>query len=261
MKIAEKNGYYYLHYSYRKGKRVLTKEKYLGKKVPKNIERIKAVFLKEIKDSIYSEIYKKFNKIKENYFKEWKKYPNSIKEKIIKEIDINFTYNTNAIEGSTITLPETEKTFLSMLKEKKDLSEDLILKWHKEIFQETKPDIAGRYRDYLIRVGEYIGPDWQDINNLMKEFIKFYYQSRKINPIELSAIIHYKFEKIHPFGDGNGRIGRLISNFILYKSGFPLLIIEYKKRKSYYHALKKDEFGFVKYYFNKYLSYYKKYLK
>ncbi len=279
MEVVEREGYYYLRYSYRKGKRVLTKDKYLGNEIPKNIEEIKKRFMDEIK----REVYDKFEIIKLNYQKEWKRYPESMKKKVLKDLDINFTYNTNAIEGSTITLEETEdiikneiapnkslrdiketvnhsKVFLGILNEKDDLSEGMILKWHKELFFETKEDIAGKYRDYLVRVGGYRAPDWQDVKKLMKEMIKWYKKNKKKNPVELSAVMHYKFEKIHPFGDGNGRVGRLISNFILNKGNYPMLVIEYKKRKTYYSALDRGEEGFVKYYFRRYLKVYGEYL-
>ena len=81
-----------------------------------------------------------------------------------------------------------------------------------------------------------------------------------MNPVELSGRIHYKFEKIHPFGDGNGRIGRLIMNHVLWKHGYPMLIIESKKRKSYYHALNKGENDFVGYFIRAYISAHKIYL-
>jgi Fic family protein len=71
--------------------------------------------------------------------------------------------------------------------------------------------------------------------------------------------------KIHPFGDGNGRIARMITNFILHKKGFPLMVIEYKNRKSYYRALRKSgkegETIFVRYFTRRYLAKYRKYLR
>ena len=79
--------------------------------------------------------------------------------------------------------------------------------------------------------------------------------------MELSAKAHYKFEKIHTFGDGNGRVGRLITAYLLRKGDYPLLIIEYKKRKSYYHALMKSEYDFVNYFFRAYVSAHRKYAK
>lgn len=271
-----KKFYFYLQYSFRENGKVITKEKYLGSELPKDIDRIK----KDIEIEQKNRILSKLEKIKESFQKEWKKIPESAKEKELEEITIAFTYNTNAIEGSTITLPEAReilqdkiapkkplrdiketeshaKVFLQMLAKKEKLTKNLLIRWHKEIFSETKPDIAGAFRTYLIRVGSYVAPDWQDLEKLMNELIKFI-AKREFNPVELAARAHYKFEKIHPFGDGNGRIGRLMMNHILWHASYPMIIIEYKKRKSYYKALEKDEESFVKYFIRKYLSAHKK---
>ena len=79
--------------------------------------------------------------------------------------------------------------------------------------------------------------------------------------VELAGKAHFQFEKVHPFGDGNGRIGRLLMNHILWNAGYPMLIIEYKKRSSYYKALTKGEDGFVKYFIRRYLAVHKRRLK
>lgn len=266
------NEYLYLQHSYRKNDKVISKEKYLGKKIPSNIEKIKQELEKESKDIIYGSLAK----IKKNFQEEWKRCPASVREKHKEEIAIAFTYNTNAIEGSTITLEETReilkdkiapnkplrdiketeahyKSFLDMLNKKEKISNEVILRWHNELFKETKNDIAGRYRDYLVRVGSYIAPDWQDVKELMNKFIDFI-NNIKMNPVELALRAHYKFEMIHPFGDGNGRVGRLIMNSILWHNSYPMLIIEYKKRRSYYKALQNDEDGFTNYYLRRYIA-------
>lgn len=276
-----RNRYYYLQHSFRKQEKVISKEKYLGKKIPKDIEDIKKQLLEECHKASLFEL---FEKIKNGFRKEWRKYPKSIKEKVEEQIAIAFTYNTNAIEGSTITLEETRelienkiapnksindiketeahvKVFLEMLKQKEKFSIPLILKWHKDLFKETKQDIAGKFRTYLVRVGDYRAPDWQDVKSLMKELIRFYNINKELNAVELSARIHYKFEKIHPFGDGNGRIGRLIMNYTLWHSSYPMLIIEYKKRGSYYKALQRDENRFFNYFARRYLKAHNKYIK
>ncbi len=268
--------YFYLQHSFRKGGKVVTREIYLGKEIPKNLEEIKL----KIGNDARKEIYKKLVEIRKNFQNEWKKLPDSIKEKEKEEIAIAFTYNTNAIEGSTITLEEAREiihdkiapqkplndvketeahanVFLSMLAKQEKISSELLLRWHKEIFGETKRDISGRFRNYHVRVGAYVAPDWQDVKELMKDFVAFM-RKVTINPVEFSARVHYRFEKIHPFGDGNGRIGRLIMNNILWWNVYPMLIIEYKKRRSYYKALAKDEEVFVRYFLRRYLSVHKK---
>jgi Fic family protein len=282
--ITRKKGnkkYFYLQHSLRKDNKVITKEKYLGIEVPVNLEEIKSLFRKEMQQ----DINKKLETIKKNFQAEWGRIPESAKEKELEEISIAFTYNTNAIEGSTITLEdargiihdkispnkpirdvrETEahnKVFLQMLKKNEKITKELLLTWHKNVFSETKSDISGKFRDYLVRVGPHLAPDWQDVENLMKEFVEFINKNKKMNPVELAGRVHYQFEKIHPFGDGNGRIGRLLMNFILWHNGYPMLIIEYKKRKSYYKALQKDEEHFVSYFIRRYITVHKKrYLK
>lgn len=277
--IKRKKGnaeYYYLQHSFREGERVKTRERYLGLTVPENIEEIKLQLEQEAKKGLYARLAK----IKAHFHAEWEKIPKSAQERELKEIAIAFTYNTNAIEGSTITLEETReiledriaprkpleeireteahaKVFLETLEKKEKITNEILLQWHKGIFGETKKDIAGIFRDYLVRVGTYRAPDWQDIPELMDGFIK-YANTHNINTVELAARAHYRFEKIHPFGDGNGRIGRLIMNYILWHNGYPMLIIERRKRKSYYKALQKNEDGFVGYFMRRYLSVHKK---
>jgi len=277
--IKRKKGnteYFYLQHSFRQNGKVVTKEIYLGKRLPKNIDEIKKRMLVETKKAIYD----KLKKIKRHFQKEWKRYPQSAKKKELQEVAIAFTYNTNAIEGSTITLEEAReiiedrvapnkplkdireteshaKVFFDMLKTSEKVSNDILLKWHSEIFGETKRDIAGKFRKYLVRVGNYIAPDWKDVKNLMEQLVEFVNET-KVNPVELAARAHYRFEKIHPFGDGNGRIGRLVMNYILWKNGYPMIIIEYKNRRFYYKALQRGEESFVNYFIRRYISIHKK---
>ena len=149
--------YFYLQHSFRKDGKVVTKELYLGKKIPDNIEEIKAKIMLEAREALIE----KLEKIKSRFQKEWKRIPESAREKELQEIATAFTYNSNAIEGSTITLEEARliledkiapnkplkdireteshaSVFLEMLKTKEKISEKLLLKWHKGIFEETK---------------------------------------------------------------------------------------------------------------------------
>ena len=271
--------YFYLQHSFREGNRVITREAYLGKSIPKNIDEIRAGLELESR----RRLHEKLEAIKEGFRKEWGAYPESIREKAKQQIAIAFTYNTNAIEGSTITLEETREiiedkvapnkpladvmeteahanVFLAMLRKKEKISNELLLSWHKKIFGETKPDIAGNYRDYSVRVGGYRAPDWQDVSKLMDGFVAFTNTSR-LHPVELAAVAHYRFEKIHPFCDGNGRVGRLLMNHILWHASHPMLIIEYKYGRSYYRALERDETGFTNYFARRYISVHKRRLR
>ncbi len=268
--------FYSFQHSFRENGKVVTQEKYLGKNLPSEseLEKIKKEMLKE--KTI--ELSKKLEKIKINFQKEWASFPPSAKEKALEQIAVAFTYNTNAIEGSKITLDETReiiedqispnkslrdireteqhaKVFLQMLSKKEKINKELLLNWHNQIFGESKPDITGRFRNHLVRVGEHLAPDWQDVEDLMKEFFTYANNKPKeMNIVEFAARTHYRFEKVHPFADGNGRIGRLIINYLLWQEGYPMIIIDYKKRKSYYKAFLKDELNFVRYFLRRYLA-------
>ena len=283
MRIIKRNksktDYFYLQHSFRKDGKTITKERYLGKKIPDNIEEIKANLMLQAKEALSE----KLEKIKKDFQKEWGRIPESAKEKELQELAIAFTYNTNAIEGSTITLEETRliledkiapnkplkdireteshaKIFLNMLRTEEKMSKELLLKWHECIFAETKSDISGQFRNYLVRVGPHVAPDWRKVEKLIQQLITFVDES-KLNSVEVAARAHYMFEKIHPFGDGNGRIGRLLMNYILWKNDYPMLIIEYKKRKSYYKALQRTEEGFTNYFKRRYIAVHKQRLQ
>jgi Fic family protein len=270
-----KEEFFYIQHSYRQNGKIITREKYLGKNIPSQtkLDKIKA----DLARSKLKELEDKLAKIKYNFQNEWKNLPPSIQKKELEKIAIAFTYNTNAIEGSKITQEETRsiiedkispnkplkdiretenhaRIFLGMLDMKEKLNRTIILNWHKEIFSESKPDIAGKFRNYLVTIGEHLAPDWQDIEYLMKNFFIGLNQPSKENIIDFIARIHYRFEKIHPFGDGNGRMGRLMINYLLWNNGYPMLIIPYKKRRAYNKAFNKDEDYFAKYFLRLYLS-------
>lgn len=282
MHITQRKEFYYLSHTFRKGSTVVHREHYLGKEIPTAIESVKEAFLRRC---LHEDAFKKLACIKKNFKKEWATYPESVKKELLVTLSVDFTYNTNAIEGSPITHEETEDiikrkisphkplndvqetvahshVFFKVLNETRKFSLPLLLEWHRELFSQTKLDIAGKIRDYLVRVGPYLAPDWQELRELLKEFFAWYSMSlNNMHPIELAARAHYQFEKIHPFGDGNGRVGRLIIAHTLKNAGYPLLIIEYKKRKHYYHALQKSEHDFLLYFIRRYIAVHKRYIK
>lgn len=288
-KTVGKRVYFYLQHTLRTERGVIAKEKYLGTKIPNKIEELKAQFLFEIYKEHW---YPKLNKIKENYPQEKQKTPKSMLEKQLRFFSVKFTYDTNRIEGSKLTYRETadllekgltprstsvkdikeaeahEKLFYEILNYKKELSLQAVLYWHKKLFEATKPDIAGKTRDYQVAISgsKFMPPSPIEVPILLNEFFKWYKRSKnKLHPVELAALVHLKFVTIRPFGDGNGRIGRLLMNFVLYRHGFPLLNIPYKERSSYHTALersqiKKNDAIFVQWFFKRYVKEYKNYM-
>lgn len=289
-KMIKGQPYYYLEHSYRKGKRVLKKELYLGNKIPKNIENIK----RQLIDDIYREKwYSDLDIIKKNYIKEHRSIPKSIKEKELQSFVTRFTYDTQKIEGSTLTRRETadllereitptskpmrdvkeaeahRDLFYRILKSKKNLTLQMTLDWHWYLFSQTKADIAGKIRKYQVGIGtsKFLPPSPIEVLPMLTEFFQWYNKNKnRAHPIELAALAHLKFVTIHPFGDGNGRISRLIVNFVLNKKGYPMLDIKYEERNGYYNALersqiKKEERIFLQWFIKKYIKEYQRYLR
>lgn len=280
--------YYYLYHDSKKDKRK-QHEVYLGKVIPEDIDERKKEFALEIERK---EWLPDLEKIHKNYKKEQNKTPPSIQEKNLKAFSVKFTYNTQRIEGSTLTLKDTrllledgltpsnrpncdiketeihQKLFLEVMKQKEDLSLTVVKKWHKRLFAQTKPDIAGLLRDYNVGIGgsKFMPPSHTTVNLLVNGFFKWYNANKtKLNPVELAALMHLKFVTIHPFGDGNGRTTRLMMNHVLNKFDYPLLDIDYGDRRSYYNALEKsqtkdDELPFLKWFMKRYFKTYKNYL-
>lgn len=276
-----KNTYYYLIHNTGK----IQKEKYLGKTKPKDIEKIKREFLLLLWCKDWET---RIEKIKKGYTAQAKI---SIKEHL-KEFSVLFTHDSQKIEGSTLTKKETNdllrfsltpsskpehdmmeaKThhavYLKMIKVMPKLTEKIILTWHNEMFEKTKPEFAGKLRKTAVFVtnSESKFPHWKFVPQFFKQFLKQYPELKKTNnPVQLAGMIHFRFVSIHPFGDGNGRISRMIMNYILVDNGFPPLNIKYSDRESYYKSLEKgqieeNEIYFLKWFMKYYIKSNKKYV-
>ncbi len=289
-KVIGEQEYYYLEHSFRIGRKVQKKEVYLGKEIPLDIEEIKRDFI----NGIYKEkFFKTVDAIKAGYSKEKANTPKSAFEKETETFATKFTYDTQRIEGSTLTLRETanllekgitpkskpmrdvkeaethKKLFYEMLKCKKDISLQLLLEWHRILLKETKADIAGKIRKHQVAISgsKFMPPFPAEVYPLLREFFSRYEKNKsKMHPVELAALVHLKFVTIHPFSDGNGRISRIMMNFVLHKRGYPMLDIPYTGRDSYYNALqraqiKKADSVFVVWLIKKYIKENKKYMK
>lgn len=105
---------------------------------------------------------------------------------------------------------------------------------------------AGRYRDIMVRVGSYLPPAPELISGLMGELFEWWNnEESKWSPVVSSAVVHYRFEEIHPFADGNGRTGRALALWELYRRGFDTHQIfsvdevYWEDRPRYYEALER----------------------
>jgi Fic family protein len=175
-------------------------------------------------------------------------------------------YNSNAIENSTLTLEETEKILLQIdldryisereLFEAKNLARvveyidkrskdqnmtlELILLLHKMLISNIRDDIAGRFRagNEFVRVGNYIAPPPGEVVGRLQKMLYEYQAHETEHIIRRIARLHLTFEHIHPFVDGNGRIGRVLNNYILIREGFVPINIKFIDRKKYYQAFR-----------------------
>jgi Fic family protein len=135
--------------------------------------------------------------------------------------------------------------FVEQNADKKTLAHEDISRLHKIIAGEAMDQgTAGRYRTIAVLVGRYIPPPPEEVPGLMFELLTWWNQeSARLSPVLSSAILHYRFEAIHPFADGNGRTGRALALWELYRRGFDTHHIfsvdefYWENRPRYYEAL------------------------
>ncbi len=266
-----KNTKYYLVHSFRdENNKVIKLRRFLGTNLTEEELNLKEKKAKEI-------IRQQIELMKTNIFEfslsdkeinSLNKYSEKIKITHFDEKDWNqfteeFVYNTNAIEGSTVLQKEVPKILQKkqdlnseeietkgvakaiqfIRTTKQDLSLNLILKLHELCFKGSK-EFAGEFRTVEVvirgRNGEIIhaGTPVKELQKELNEFIKWYKKNKsKFEPLALATIIHNQFEDIHPFEDGNGRVGRLLLNFILIKNNYPPINILLEDRAQYYKSL------------------------
>jgi len=282
--------YHYLSYSYREGAKVLHIEKYLGNRIAEYEE------LAIIQEDFSYEIFKKLwmptiEEMTKKYCERFDSIPKPMQVKNLRIFGIRFTHNTNRIEGSTLTLRDVGliiednitpsnkpandiieakshmSTYEEMIISNREIDWELILDWHEKIFELTKPEIAGIIRQYPIQISrsKYV-PPMGGIEVLLDDLLEWYKENKeKLHPVFLACMMHFRFVSIHPFGDGNGRMCRILMNYILFKNKYPMFDIEYKIRQSYYNALenanlKEDDMAFIGWFCKRYIKANEKYL-
>ena len=171
-------------------------------------------------------------------------------------------FNSNAIENSTLTLKETERILMDLevardvsvreVFEAKNLakvmeyirgkgaaleiSSEAILLLHRMLLTTIDDRIAGRFRarGEYVRVGTHVAPAPEQVEDMISDILTEYTSDHEIYFADAIAKFHLDFETVHPFCDGNGRIGRVLMNVQLLRFGFPVIIIRDKEKKTYY---------------------------
>jgi Fic family protein len=278
-----KQTYYYLVHSYREEGRVRKAERYIGPAPPKNLAATKSALSIELATARAGPW---LNKIRDRYRASQRTSDPDLRRKELESFATQFTYDTNRIEGSSLTLRETslliadgitpsnrpltdvqealahQRVFLTALRSTPSLTLESLLEWHRELFDQSKPLLAGRLRTGRVRIsGSRFEPPLPiELDLLLREFFHWYEVAWKtMHPVVLAGLVHLRLVTIHPFGDGNGRLTRLAMNYVLYRKRFPMIDIPYERRAGYYRALEGshlsgDEGVFLRWFLRRYLD-------
>jgi Fic family protein len=202
---------------------------------------------------------------------QFRPFPAEVVRKLNEQFTLEWTYNSNAIEGNTLNWRETDlvinkgitignktlkehfeainhKAGIEYLYEfvgkKKKFCEETILQVHKIILKNIDEVEAGSYRNNNVMIigAIHLPPSAVKLPRLMNEFVEWYYGNESSMPVpEFAARVHHKLVWIHPFIDGNGRTARLVMNLILLQKGYPPAVILNVDRKKYYKFLKEAD--------------------
>lgn len=199
--------------------------------------------------------------------------PPLVLERIREALALEWTYNSNAIEGNTLTLPETRAVIeegitvrgkslrehleainhheaielvTEMARPGVRLTEQMVLQLHALVLQKIDRAWAGRYRTMGVRISGagFTPPDPLKVPELMQDLLEWLYlPTTALHPLLLATAFHHRFVWIHPFADGNGRTVRLAGNLLLLAQGYPPAIVLKQDRRKYYNALHQADNG------------------
>jgi len=228
------------------------------------LEKVRALKLK--KDTYLDKLLE-IEACKLHYNDAFKKNDEITKNEIFKNFIIEFAFNTTSIEGNTITLKEaknlleegltpknrtlreiydlqnTEKLFFWILKNlNKKIDHNLIIEIHSNLMDNIDTRKGYRIADVRVIKANFKATPAPYVKTDMDLLLKWYQDNKKkLHPLVLAATFHHKFEKIHPFMDGNGRTGRMLLNYILLANNYPPIIIYKKSRLDYLKNLREAD--------------------
>jgi len=228
------------------------------------LESVKKLKLK--KDLFLAEKLEEIEACNAHFNEKFKKFDETTKKEILKNFVIEFSFNTTSIEGNTINLEEarnllqegftpkdkslreiydlqnTEKVFFELYFSKKKLNHDLIIKIHDNLMENIDARKGYRTTDVRVIRSNFNATSAPYVKTDMGLLLRWHDKNKdKLHPLVLATIFHHKFEKIHPFMDGNGRTGRMLLNYILFLKAYPPIIIHKKTRREYLELLNKAD--------------------
>ena len=225
------------------------------------LEKVNSLKLK--KDIFLDKKLPEVEACKLHYNLTFKKNDEITKREILKNFIIEFAFNTTSIEGNTITsqearnlleegltpknktlreiydLQNTEKVFFDIIKLNEELTNEVITRIHSALIENIDTRRGYRTTDVRVIKAKFKATPAPYVLIDMNLLLKWYLENKgKLHPLVLATVFHHKFEKIHPFMDGNGRVGRMLLNYMLIKNNYPPLIIHKKTRTKYLNALR-----------------------
>ena len=271
--IKEKNGkkYFYRVKSIKQNNKTSKQRIYLGVNLEKKELKEKTEEADKHLNIFDSLLTKEELKFLSNLKKEFAKEPRENYENRYENFCALFAYDSTGIEGNTFTFEETsfllfegivpknksmreiyevinhKKAFDYILRYKKDINKEFVLNLHSFVVMNTlREDLIsqiGKYRTVQVFIGKSIPPKSHEVPNDMASLFRWYSKNKKqIHPLVLAIYFHTEFERIHPFVDGNGRVGRLLLNFILRKNKLPMINIPKKRKFEYYEVLQEAQY-------------------
>ncbi|HLC74833.1 MAG TPA: Fic family protein [Candidatus Nanoarchaeia archaeon] len=272
-KIIRGQEYYYFEY-YLGLKEQKTYTKYLGKELPSNLreqmqhffEAIASLTAHNLNGSSYflNEYAEAIEKAKFKYIMLNHELFEKEKHLFKTLFYILFVLNSNRSEGSEVTREDIEKIMTSKIKPKTTIDKEIVnsvaainfafsgeMKWniksikhiHHTLFWDLHPVIAGKFKKVNNIVGNST-TSWKEVPQEMKKLLKWFHNNKKtMYPAQLALEFHWRFEAIHPFQDGNGRVGRILLNSFLVQQGYAPVIYFTENHTAYCHAISKAVSG------------------